>query len=100
MSGAQRAAFQEISLEMAAHGWLCKKRGDNQLCMNSVLNNVCGDAPAEENNNGVTFRRDETKHKNVFAAAIVALGRCLAQRALCVQDDLLMLGTDEVIDDV
>ena len=65
-----------------------------------ALHNGGGYTPTEENANRVTFSRDEAKHKDVFAAAVVALGRCLTERALGVQDDSLVLGTDEVIDDV
>jgi hypothetical protein len=77
-----------------------QKKWEQSVRYDSALRNVRGYTPAEENDNSVAFRRDEAKHKNIFAAAVVALRRCLAKRALGVQDDFLVLGTDEVIDDV
>lgn len=56
--------------------------------------------PTEKYNNRVTFCRNEAEHKDVLATAVIALGDGLAQRALCVQDDLLMLGSDKMVDNM
>lgn len=57
-------------------------------------------APTKEDNNRVTFRWNEAEHEDVLAATVVALRCRLAERALGMQDNFLMLGTDQVIDDV
>jgi len=99
MSGAQRAAFQEMSLDIAAQGWL---RNGNAISLVSCADERSSrnHSPTEQDNNRITFGRNEAKHKHVLAATVVALGCGLAEGALGMQDDFLVLGTNEVIDDV
>jgi len=56
--------------------------------------------PAEQNNDSVAFGWDETKHKNVLATTVVALGGGLSKRAFGMQNNFLVLGANEVVDDV
>lgn len=56
--------------------------------------------PTEKHNDRITLCRDEAEHKDVLATAVIALGNGLAQRTLCVQDNLLMLGSDEMVDNM
>jgi len=83
MSGAQRAAFQEMSLEMAAQGWL--SNGDVMSSLRCVPQKVPWDyAPAKQDDHRVAFRRNEAEHEDVLAATVVALGCGLAEGTLGV----------------
>lgn len=90
MRGAQRAAFHEMSLEMAAHGCLFGRQS------NEVIN--CHDyIPAKQDDDGIALGGDETKHEDVLASTIVALGRRFSQGALGVKDDFLVLCSNEMV---
>lgn len=99
MRGAQREAFHEISLEMAAQGCLatcvcelsCHMMSDTWSHWNS---------PAEQNDDGIAFSGDKPKHENVFAAAIVTFWRGFSQGALRVQNDFLVFSAHEMVDDM
>lgn len=58
------------------------------------------DAPAEQDHNCVALCRNEPEHKDILAAAVVALRNGLPERAFTVENDLLVLGADKMIDDV
>ena len=55
---------------------------------------------AEQDDDRVALGRDETEHENVLAAAVVALGRRLAERRFGVEHNLAVLRAHEVVDDV
>lgn len=54
----------------------------------------------EEDDDRVALGRDEAEHENVLAAAVVALGRRLAEGRFGVKHDLAVLSPNEVVDNV
>lgn len=59
-----------------------------------------GNSPTEQNDNGVALGRNEPKHEHIFAATVVAFGGGLAQRALGVENDLLVFRAHKMVDNV
>lgn len=55
---------------------------------------------AEEDDDGIGFGGDEAEEEDVLGAAVVALGRGLAEWRLGVKADFFVLGANEVVDDV
>lgn len=94
MRGAQRAAFQEMSFEIAAQGWL--EGGIREMCAPKKVSDV----PTQQHHDRVALGGNKSEHEHILAAAVVALGGSLPERALCVQDDFFMLCTHEVVHDV
>jgi hypothetical protein len=58
------------------------------------------DLPAQQHYDCVTLGGDKAEHKYVLGATVVAFWRGFSKRALCVQDDFLMFGADEMIHNV
>lgn len=56
--------------------------------------------PTEKYDHGIALCRDKTEHKYVLATAVVAFGYGLSKRRLCMQNDFLMLGSNEMVDNV
>ena len=56
--------------------------------------------PAQQNDDGIALRRNESQHKDVLTSTIVTFGRRLSQRALGVQNNFFVFRADKVIDDV
>jgi hypothetical protein len=56
--------------------------------------------PTEEDYHGVALGRNKSQHENVFASTIITFWYSLAQGTFLVQDDLLMFGPNEMIDDM
>jgi hypothetical protein len=54
----------------------------------------------EQDDDGVGFSWDEAEEEDVFGAAVVAFGCCLAEWGFGVEDDFFVFGADEVVDDV
>jgi hypothetical protein len=57
-------------------------------------------SPTYEYYNSVTLSRDEAKNEDVFAATVVTLRDRFSEWTFRVKKDLLVLGTDEMFDDV
>lgn len=58
------------------------------------------DEPAEKDDDGIAFGGDETEGKDVLRSTRVALGCSLSERRFGMQRDLLVLGANEVVNDV
>jgi hypothetical protein len=56
--------------------------------------------PAKQDYNSITFCGNEPEHESVLAAAVVTLGGCLPEGTLGMQNDLLVLGSNKVVDDM
>lgn len=54
----------------------------------------------EQNHHGVGLGRDETQQEDILRAAVVTFEHGVSQRGALVQLDLLVSGTDQVVDDV
>ena len=56
--------------------------------------------PTKKHDYGITFRRNKSKHKNILASAVVAPGDGFSKGTLRMQNNLLVLGTDQMVHDV
>jgi hypothetical protein len=64
------------------------------------MDNRNDDAPTEEHNDGVALCWNKSKHKNILASAVVALGRRFAKGGFCVKNNLFMFGANKMVYDV
>lgn len=101
MRGAQSAAFQEMSFEIAAQGWLFSipTRKGSVSTWYTVIRGM-KDVPTEQNDYGVALSRDETEHEHVLAPTVVTLRRRLSEWTLSMENNLLMFRADEMVHDV
>lgn len=75
------------------------RTGDDELL--PILSNTSANCvPAEEDDNRVRLCRNESQEEDVTTATVVALEDGFTKRALCMKCDFLMLGSDQVIDDM
>lgn len=56
--------------------------------------------PAEQDHDCVALGGDESQHKHILAATIVALGDRFPQRTLGVENDFFMFRANKVIDNM
>lgn len=56
--------------------------------------------PTQENNDSITLGWNESQQEDILRSAVVALRSRLAQRRICMKGDFLVLGSDEVVDNV
>lgn len=56
--------------------------------------------PTKKHNNGIALGWDESKQKDVLAAAVVTLECSLAKGRESMENNLLVLGANEMVDDV
>jgi len=95
MRGAHKAEFQDISLEIAVQGCLGKPISHGVYDIGKSDN-----SPTKQDNHSITFGGNESQHKNILATTVVAFGSRFTKRTLSVEDDFLVLGANEVIDNV
>ncbi len=57
-------------------------------------------APAKQNHNCIALGGNEPEHEHILATAVVAFWNGLPERALAVENDLLVFGADKVIDNM
>lgn len=57
-------------------------------------------SPTQENNHRISFGWNESKQEDVAAGTIVTFNDGFSQGAIFMKGDLLVLGTDQMVDDV
>jgi hypothetical protein len=77
--------------------WLGNLKKDVLIILNWNLNNT--NSPAKQNDDRVTFSRDESQHEDI-ASTVVTFGSSFAKSAFCMQDDFHMFGSEEMIYDM